>query len=240
MQTRAARTSDIRAVQMGPGAFASSLNGLLSKFLPTGASAATARQDGLSGGICASHRMARTDLPELRKYMAAFEASAVKHCLPPALLAAIASRESRAGTALDSTGRRSGGRGFGLMQLEARFQPRGAPRSAEHIDQAAGLLGDLLAEVRVRHPRWPLEQQIRGAVVAYDAGVGNVRTITEMDRGTTGEDYSNDVWARAQALVLHFGGAEDSSGSTGATRPAGGTMRFLSEGGRLRGIFVPS
>ncbi|MBN1205847.1 MAG: hypothetical protein JXB05_13095 [Myxococcaceae bacterium] len=240
MQTRTARTSDIRGGQQGAGAFAASLNALLAKFLPTGASAATARQDGLSGGICASHRMARTDLPELQKYKAAFEIAAVKHGLPPALLAAIASRESRAGVALDTTGRRSGGRGFGLMQLEARHLPRGAPCSAEHIDQAAGLLGQMLGEVRRKHPRWPVEQQIRGAVVAYDSGVGNVRTITDMDRGTSGEDYSNDVWARAQALVLHFGGAVDPSASPEATRPAVGTLRFLREGGLLRAVFIPS
>jgi hypothetical protein len=209
-------------------------NALLVKFLPMGASAATARQDGLSAGICASHKMALADLPRLRQHQAAFEAAALKHGLPPALLAAIASRESRGGASLDSNGLIGGGECFGLMQLDSRYHPpRGGARSAEHIHQAAGVLERLFEGVKAKHPGWPAEQQLRGAVVAYDSGVDTVRAIKDMDRGTSGEDYSNDVWARAQALAPHFGGTPGSSESLETPSPTPGTFRFLKEGGRV-------
>jgi soluble lytic murein transglycosylase-like protein len=226
MPTHTARTAKPRAVQLREAA-ASVLNpnALLLKFLPTGASAATARQEGLSAGISASHRMALVDLPRLRRYQGAFEAAGVKYGLPPALLAAIASRESRAGGTLDVNGLGGGGDCFGLMQLDSRYHPpRGGPYSPEHIDQAARVLERLLEEMKAKHPGWPPEQQLRGAVAAYDAGVGCVRTIKDMDRGTSGDDYSNDVWARAQALAPAFGGPEGSAGGTG---PLSGTFRSL-------------
>jgi peptidoglycan hydrolase-like protein with peptidoglycan-binding domain len=191
-------------------------NAILSKYQPTGASAATARQDGLSPGVGASHKMAQTDLPRLQKYKASFEAAGAKYGLPPALLAAIASRESRAGAALDSRGYGDHGNGFGLMQVDKRYHSlKGGPYSAEHIDQAAGILKTYLNEVKAKHPGWPPEQQLRGAVAAYNSGVSNVQTVEGMDRGTTGNDYSNDVWARAQALAPSFGG--------GVTGPGTGT-----------------
>jgi hypothetical protein len=209
-------------------------NALLAKFLPTGASAVTARQEGLSAGICASHKMALADLPRLRKHEAAFEAAALKHGLPPALLAAIASRESRGGASLDSNGLIGGGECFGLMQLDSRYHPpRGGAHSAEHIHQAALVLERLLTQVKAKHPGWPMEQQLRGAVVAYDSGVDSVRAIKDMDRGTTGEDYSNDVWSRAQALTPHIGGTAGSAQSAEPARATPGTFRFLKEDGRV-------
>jgi hypothetical protein len=235
MRNRAARTSDTGTAQMSEAAtVALDPNALLGKFLPTGASAATARQDGLSAGICASHKMALADLPRLRQHQAAFEAAALKHGLPPALLAAITSRESRGGAWLDSSGLIGGGECFGLMQLDSRYHPpRGGAHSAEHIHQAARVLERLHEEVKAKHPGWPAEQQLRGAVVAYDAGMGNVRAIKDMDRGTAAEDYSNDVWARAQALAPHFGGTAGSAQGPQSPSPSTGTFRFLKEGGRM-------
>jgi hypothetical protein len=224
MQSSAARMRESRAVQMKEASAAPNLNALLSKFLPMGASAATARQDGLSAGISASHRMALADLPRLQQHQVAFEIAAVKHGLPPALLAGIASRESRAGGMLDANGLGERGECFGLMQLESRYHPpRGGAHSPEHIEQAARVLERLLEAVKAKHPGWPAEQQLRGAVVAYDSSMDTVRTIRDMDRGTTGDDYSNDVWARAQALVAHFGGPANASS---------GTFHFLREGSR--------
>jgi peptidoglycan hydrolase-like protein with peptidoglycan-binding domain len=198
-------------------------NAILSRYQPTGASARTASQDGLSAGVDASHRMAMNDLEGLRNYKAAFEAAGARHGLPPALLAAICSRESRAGAVLDRNGRGDGGNGFGLMQVDFRYHtPRGGPHSAEHIDQAAGILKGMLDEVKQQHPSWSPEQQLRGAVAAYNSGVDNVRTLEGMDRGTTGNDYSNDVWARAQKLAPHFGGTAGTSTGT----PAGNDTKL--------------
>ncbi len=227
----AARTQRTVAPQASATRAASNPNAILSRYQSSGASAATARQDGLPGGVASSQKMARTDLPKLKKFADEFAAAGKKYGLPPALLAAIASRESRAGSALDSRGFGDHGNGFGLMQVDKRYHsPKGGPFSAGHIDQAAGILKSYLNQVKANHPSWPPEQQMRGAVAAYNSGVGNVRTIKNMDVGTTGNDYSNDVWARAQELAPHFGGkggAEPTRPSapsrpTAPSRPSGG------------------
>ena len=44
-----------------------------------------------------------------------------------------------------------------------------------------------------------------GGVAAYNFGVGNVQSWANLDVGTTGGDYSNDVIARAQWLVTGHG-----------------------------------
>ena len=216
---------------------ASNPNAILSRYKPTGASATTARQDGLSAGVGASRQMARTDLPKIKQYADEFAAAGKKYNLPPALLAAIASRESRGGSALDSRGLGDGGNGFGLMQVDKRYHtPQGGPRGAGHIDQAAGILKSYRDQVKAKHPDWPPEQQLRGAVAAYNSGVSNVQTLQNMDKGTTGNDYSTDVWARAQELAPHFGGASGAGatpgtgGSTGAGKPSGANAVVLKEG----------
>ncbi|MFP2930943.1 peptidoglycan-binding protein [Pyxidicoccus sp. 3LG] len=215
------RVQTTRVSQPTSASRASNPNAILSSYRPTGASAATARQDGLSAGVGASQKMARTDLPKIKKYADEFAAAGKKHGLPPALLAAIASRESRGGSALDRTGHGDGGNGFGLMQVDHRYhKTRGGPFSAEHIDQAAGILKGMLNQVKAKHPDWSEAQQLRGAVAAYNSGVGNVQTIKNMDVGTTGNDYSNDVWARAQELAPHFGGASGADRPSAPNRPS--------------------
>ena len=189
-------------------------NAILSLYQPSGASAWTALQDGLSPGVGTSHKMAKTDLAALKMYKTTFEEVGKKYDLPPALLAAIASRESRAGAMLDSRGRGDNGYGFGLMQVDFRsHKPAGGPHSKEHIDQAAGILKDYFNEVKEKHPDWPREQQLRGALAAYNYGVDNVRTLSGIDEGTTGNDYTNDVWARAQFMAPHFGGTSNTGGT---------------------------
>ena len=182
------------------------LNDILSRYQPTGASELTAKQDGLHAGLEASRKMAQTDLPRLQNYCADFIAVGLRHSLPPALLAAIASRESRGGKVLEN-GWGDHGHAFGLMQVDKRWHsPAGGPYSREHIDQAAGILKDCVKTVTQKHPTWLAEQLLRGGVAAYNFGASNVKTISGMDVGTTGGDYSNDVWARAQALAPNIGG----------------------------------
>jgi len=136
--TRASQTQATRAT--ASAAATSNPNAILSRYQPTGASAETARQDRLPPGVASSHKMARTDLPKMKKYADEFAAAGKKYGLPPALLAAIASRESRGGSALDSRGFGDHGNGFGLMQVDknAHSNLRGGPFSQAHIDQAAG------------------------------------------------------------------------------------------------------
>ncbi|HEX8819629.1 MAG TPA: C39 family peptidase [Archangium sp.] len=183
-----------------------SLNEILFSHTTTGASAVTAKQDDLKvAGVKASQQMARTDLPKLQPYAEAFITVGKKYGLPPALLAAISSRETRGGSQLKKSGFGANGADFGLMQINKDSHKLvGGPFSREHIDQAGDILSSFFKQVKSKHPTWAKAQQLRGAVAAYNFGVSNVRTLEGMDRGTANHDYSSDVWARAQTLAPHF------------------------------------
>ncbi|HLL55984.1 MAG TPA: peptidoglycan-binding protein [Myxococcaceae bacterium] len=239
-RTNTARTNGVSSFS---GTGPSNPNAILGRLQTTGASNRTAGQDGIrQGGVAASRQMAMTDLPRLQQYRSDIESVARQHDLPPALLAAIISRESRGGAALDANGRGDGGRGYGLMQVDRGTAAGvGGPRSRENIEQGARILRDKLGEVRRAHPDWTPEQQLRGAVAAYNMGARNVQTLGGMDRGTTGDDYSADVWARAQTLAPHFGGAaaggatsqpELSPDAPGTARRQSGTTGTTGASGR--------
>jgi len=164
-----------------------------------GASAVTAAQDGLQPGVAASEQMAQTDLQRVLALKDAFLLSGKTFDVPPALLAAIASRESRCGNVLAPDGTGDQGNGFGIMQVDKRFHRAvGGPRSQEHINQATEILVDFRRQVHRKHPSWADKHVLKGALVAYNSGIGNVQTIAHMDSGTTGNDYGADVLARAQ------------------------------------------
>lgn len=185
-----------------------SLNSRLDGITPSGASARTARQDRISqGGVGASEQMARTDQDRVMRHRETFEELGAKHDLPPALLAAIASRETRGGNVLDRNGYGDHGNGFGLMQVDKRYhdlQGTDSPTSFEHLDQASGILADFHRQIQSEHPDWTPEQQLQGAVAAYNKGPGRVTDPSNFDRGTTGGDYSNDVIARAQLYAANW------------------------------------
>ena len=183
-------------------------NQILFSFEPSGASAVTAGQDGLTtAGVPASEKLAEHDRPKIRPRKPRFESAATTFDLPAALLAGIASRESRGGAVLDAQGFGDNGNAFGIMQVDKRFhdlQGTDDPGSQEHVDQATQILSDFFKKVQTKHPDWPTERQLQGAVAAYNSGVGNVQTLAGMDKGTTGNDYSNDVWARARHYATHW------------------------------------
>jgi spore coat assembly protein SafA len=223
-----------RAAQVRSAAARSSGgNDILSSISADGASARTARQDGLSGGVSASRTMANTDASRVLKYKDAFNAAGAKYGLPPALLAAIASRESRGGAALDRNGRGDGGNGYGLMQVDVgtRPNPKGGPYSAEHIDEAASILKEKLDAVKAKYPNASEADQLKLATAKYNGGSG---TISNPDKGTTGGDYSNDVIARAQTYVANWGATPGSTGGgtplTGGV-PAAGLAKGSTGGG---------
>lgn len=195
-------------------------NSILFKYDPTGASFATASQDKLAQkgitGVKASRIMAETDAKPLLKHTQTFITVGKDFSLPPALLAAIASRESRGGTQLKN-GFGDKGNGFGLMQVDKRFhQLEGTPdpTSLAHIRQATGILESFRKAVSERHPEFPPERQLQGAVAAYNAGTKVVQTLNGMDAGTTGNDYSNDVWARARFYAEKMGSVVTTTPST--------------------------
>jgi hypothetical protein len=151
------------------------------------------------------HAAAQKKLAE--KYKADAIKLGKKHHVPPALILGLMSRESDFGTALDSNGRGDHGHGYGILQVDDRTikHPAGGPYSYEHLDQAMGIFDGKLGEVKAAHPGWTHEQQLAGAVAAYNSGAGNIHTQPKdagswaaMDQGTTGNDYSRDTWARSE------------------------------------------
>ena len=125
----------------------------------------------------------------------------MKTDLPPALLAAIASRESRCGNVLDRHGFGDGENAFGIMQVDQRshnLEGLPDPRSQGHIDQAAGILADSFEQAQRRFADQPPARQLQAAVAAYNCGMVKVQSPADADTHTTGQDYSNDVWTRAQ------------------------------------------
>ena len=176
-----------------------SLNAILDLFQPAGASAKTAKQDHLPGGIASSETMAKTDRNRVMAHKEKFQVAARGHTLPPALLAAIASRESRGGAVLKN-GFGDGGHGFGIMQVDDRnpfpVQHDGGPAGQPHINQATQILANKLAAVKQSFPGLSAVEQLEMAVSRYNGGAG--KPPPNSDEKTTGGDYMNDVWARAR------------------------------------------
>uniref|UniRef100_A0A3B1KFN3 Lysozyme g n=1 Tax=Astyanax mexicanus TaxID=7994 RepID=A0A3B1KFN3_ASTMX len=178
--------------------------GDITKVPTTGASEKTARQDKLTvKGVEASNKLAETDLKKMDQYKSIITKVGHAKQMDPAVIAAIISRESRAGAALVN-GLGDKGNGFGLMQVDKRHHtPRGAWNSEEHIVQGTGILIKAITDIQKKFPSWPKEHQFKGGIAAYNFGVDNVRTYERMDIGTTGDDYSSDVVARAQWFKRH-------------------------------------
>ena len=171
-----------------------------------GASAETARQDGLPEGVQSSRAMAQTDLGRIKAIADRFVTAASKFGVPAAVLAAIASRESRGGAGLDNNGWGDKGNAFGIMQVDRRFhalEDTRDPASLDHIEQATGIFAQNLDEVKKNHPDWEDPYILKGAVAAYNFSVENVLTKEGIDIGTTGNDYGSDVIARAQYYANH-------------------------------------
>nr|AOX15709.1 lysozyme [Haliotis diversicolor] len=188
------------------------LYGDITKISPKGASAKTASQDNLKvSGVAASQALVDADIAELDKLKDIFVRVGESLNIHPALIGAIASRESRAGTLIKSTnGYGDGGNGYGIMQCDIHTSgvewKKHAWNSEGHIRQATeDVLIPKIRGVQNKHPAWTKEQQLQGGIAAYNFGVKNVQTVAGTDVGTTGDDYSNDVIARAQRLIDKYG-----------------------------------
>jgi len=182
-------------------------HGILFGQVGRGASRGTARQDNLPAGMDSSQKMAKHDEDRVMQHKSQFIEAAARYDIPPALLAAIASRETRGGSQLGEDGYSiyGGNQGFGLMQVDAgHHTPAGGPTSSEHIEQAAGILVTFRNALASRNPDWTEAQTLKAAVAAYNCGSGRVRSIQNMDGRTTGGDYSNDTWVRAQYYARFF------------------------------------
>ena len=133
------------------------------------------------------------------------------------ILAAIDSRESRFGLALDEDGLGDAGHGHGEMQIDDRSHGpfcasrkwRDLAASLEYVHKnvivpAFNYLGDYFSLFGEDYAAL-----FRGAIAAYNCGPGNVRQAMEagqdVDARTTGKDYSADVIERAMALKEALG-----------------------------------
>lgn len=171
----------------------------------TGASDETAAQDNLDcTGEDASHAMAEMDVKRLKKYWGKINGIDHYKKVDRALIAAIISRESRAGNKMEKTrGWGDGGKAFGLMQVDVHpdggnHTPVGEWDSYEHLEQATDILIDFIEKIRDKFPSWTMEQQLKGGIAAYNTGDGKVHSYERVDAETKSGDYSNDVIARAQ------------------------------------------
>jgi peptidoglycan hydrolase-like protein with peptidoglycan-binding domain len=123
----------------------------------TGASVNTGRSDNLPAGVGTSVKMAQSDESRVLAYKDSFISAAALYDIPPAILAAIASRETRGGQLLDEEGYSiyGGNQGFGIMQVDAGYHsPHGSPTSDEHIEQAAGIFASFRTRLANDHPEW--------------------------------------------------------------------------------------
>ncbi|KAK1804271.1 hypothetical protein P4O66_020309 [Electrophorus voltai] len=181
-----------------------SIFGDVMKIDTTGASDQTAHQDKLTvSGVEASYKLAENDLKMMDQYKSIITKVGRAMQMDPAMIAAIISRESRAG-AVFVNGWGDHGNGFGLMQVDKRYHtPKGAWNSEDHLTQGTEILIDFIKAIKKKFPSWSKEHQFKGGISAYNAGVGNVRTYERMDIGTTGNDYANDVVARAKYYKCH-------------------------------------
>jgi len=130
-----------------------------------------------------------------------------KYGIPPALALGLASRESGFGRHLRPDGYgKYDSNGFGMFQVDKGYHtPAGGPYSLEHASQAMGIWSDSLGDIKRAHPKWTPEEQLAGSLAGYNFGADDVHTQpsnaanwSRMDKGTAGDDYSRDVWARAQ------------------------------------------
>ncbi|KAI9525302.1 hypothetical protein NQZ68_005847 [Dissostichus eleginoides] len=159
----------------------------------TGASMATAQQDKLKyQGINASNAMAEIDLEDMEKYKSIIKEVACEKKVDPALIAAIISRQSRAGKTLN--------KGWGCPNTFGLMQIIGTDlwASKEHICQGTDILIQFLLRIKHTFPDWSREQQLKGGIAAYNAGDGNIDSHETVDSKTSNGDFSNDVIARAQ------------------------------------------
>uniref|UniRef100_A0A4W2D0D4 Uncharacterized protein n=1 Tax=Bos indicus x Bos taurus TaxID=30522 RepID=A0A4W2D0D4_BOBOX len=113
-------------------------------------------------GIRGSEMFAEMDLKALQSYQILIKEIGLRHCVDPALIAAIISRESHGGTILldgwDHTGLK-----FGLMQLDKKIHhPVGTWDGKEHLLQAVGILTDSIKAIQKKFPSWSVAQHLKG------------------------------------------------------------------------------
>nr|AFQ35865.1 goose-type lysozyme 2 [Mytilus galloprovincialis] len=167
------------------------------------------------GGMAGSHQAIDQDIAEINKRKSCYVQAGAANCIHPAVIAGLASRESRAGKLLYSTsGWGDHHNAYGIMQCDINANPLHSIHktctsyhwdSCAHINaMTAHVLVPNIQGVKRKHHSWPDAQALQGGVAAYNFGLGNVQSWGGLDVGSTHNDYSNDVIARAQWLISHY------------------------------------
>uniref|UniRef100_UPI003AAE1642 uncharacterized protein n=1 Tax=Centroberyx gerrardi TaxID=166262 RepID=UPI003AAE1642 len=177
--------------------------GDVTKIDTTGASAVTATANQLySRGVEASEELAKEDLKEMERYKETITSVGDKLGVHPALIAAIISRQSRAGKLLRTDGYgQKDPNCYGLMQVNKAYHPvKGDPFTEEHVDEGTTILIQAIKTMCRMKSQWSKEQQLKGGLAAYIAGPEQVTDLPyeDLDRNTPFADFANDVVARAQ------------------------------------------
>ncbi|XP_003124952.1 lysozyme g-like protein 2 isoform X2 [Sus scrofa] len=152
----------------------------------------------ISCGIHGSEMFAEMDLRALKPYRTLIKEVGLRHCVDPALIAAIISRESHGGTILlDGWDHR--GLKFGLMQLDKKIHhPVGTWDSKEHLLQAVGILTDRIKAIQKKFPTWSVTQHLKGGLSAFKLGTESIASLTDIE-----DDLVNDILARAKFYKRH-------------------------------------
>ncbi|XP_075418677.1 lysozyme g-like protein 2 [Tenrec ecaudatus] len=149
-------------------------------------------------GTRGSEMFAEMDLRAIKPYQTMIKEVGQKHCVDPALIAAIISRESHGGAVLEN-GWDHHGLKFGLMQLDQKIHhPVGAWDSKEHLLQAVGLLAEKIKTIQQRFPKWSVAQHLKGGLLAYKSGIDAVGNPVDTDT-----DFVDDLLARAKFYKRH-------------------------------------
>ena len=187
-------------------------NDILFQHQTYGGSKRSRKQTNTKTGRQASEAMAKEDTKRVMRFASLFEIVGKEYNFPAALLAAICSRETRGGNLINDEGWSIfDGQGFGLMQVDINSHvPEGDPYSIEHMRQAARILSYMRKYIAHKHKDWSEPEVLRGAVAAYNAGPGRIKTVSGMDGITTGKDYSSDTWTRAQYYARFFADSPES------------------------------
>uniref|UniRef100_H0WKB8 Lysozyme g2 n=1 Tax=Otolemur garnettii TaxID=30611 RepID=H0WKB8_OTOGA len=116
----------------------------------------------ISCGIRGSEMFVEMDLRAINPYQTLIKEVGQRHCVDPAVIAAIISRESRGGTTLRD-GWEHRGLKLGLMQLDKQiYHPAGTWDSKEHLLQAVGILTDGIKIIQKNFPTWSAAQHFKG------------------------------------------------------------------------------
>jgi len=143
-------------------------------------------------------------------------AAANAHRIDPALLGAIALRETNFRN-IDQIG---GGLGRGVFQIDLGAHPNVTEAQANNITWAANYAAQLLASnaatIASKYPSLTAPQQLQATAAAYNFGVGNISgNPSTIDEGSTDGNYGSNVVAMMQAFKRY--GTDYTPGATSGT-----------------------